>query len=389
MERSLMLAQKYQHLTLSNTHREDSESDCHTNGNLAQLPTAKVKSGAIESLLSQNEDLSARIKVLLRRLAAIEEENLTLTQEHREMKHQLHGLTDQASVYREKESAWRERTITAEEALDIQQSLLRQKEMEFAKLRAQEWELRTHLQAQTENMERSYHRLLRYRARIKTWIQPTLKKLNQLVNEKDLRLEQFQREIQKTEVQCQSLIHKNLEQLRKSREALRTAEEDKLQLISGFEQTRRDLEREIATLHETSMELRKKAAMLDRSLERQDYLENKLVFAERENQELRTKFTEEFTHVQTQLFEWRHKAQSLEVERDSLNSGKNELELEYRKTKEIADRLDEQMEALRLLWKEKVRENEKLRNGMQALEAINSELSVKINDLRTESMVGE
>lgn len=385
MERSLMLAKKYQHLTVSDDH----ESSYETANNLTQLPSAKVKSGAIESLLSQNEDLSARLKVLLRRLASIEEENLKLTQEHREMKHQLAGLVDQVAVYREKEYTWRERTLTAEESLDIQQSELRQKEVEFAKLRTQEWEMRENLQAQLNKVEQSYLRLMRYRARIKNWAHPAMKRLLALNEEKDQRIEQFKREIQNTEVQCQSLIQKNLEQVRKSREALRAVEEEKLQLVAHFEQQRDDLRAEISSLTETSNELRKKATMLDRSLERQDYLENRLVFAERENQELRIKFNEEFSIVQTQMFEWRNKAQSLEAANESLSNRTNELELQYRQTKEVAERLDEQMETLRLLWKEKVHENERLRKNLQAVEAINSDLSVKINHFRNQEMIAQ
>jgi chromosome segregation ATPase len=388
MERSLMLAKKYQHLTLSEGSETFSETS-EASDNLARLPTAKVKSGAIESLISQNEDLSARLKVLLRRLASIEEENLKLTQEHREMKHQLTGLSDQIAINREKESNWRERTITAEEALEIQQSQLRQKEIEFAKLRTQEWEMREHLQTQLDKIERSYHRLLRYRARIKNWVNPSMKGLQQLLQEKEFRIEQFRRELQNTEIQCQTLIHKNLEQVKKSREALRSVEEEKIHLIAQFEQQREDLQSEMTTLRETTGELRKRAALLDRSLERQDYLENRLVFAERENQELRTKFNEEFTLIQNQMYEWRSKATSLEVERDSLFVQKNDLEIQYKRTKELADRLDEQMEALRLLWKEKVHENEKLKNNQQALEAINSELSIKLNELRNQKLTEE
>lgn len=388
MERSLILAKKYQHLNLTEANDEYS-SELETSSNVARLPAAKAKSGAIESLLSQNEDLSARLKVLLRRLANIEEENLQLTQEHREMKHQLTGLSDQMAVYREKESTWRERTLTAEETLDIQQSELRQKEIEFAKLRSQEWEMREHLQSQLEKIEHSYHRLLRYRARIQNWVNPSLKNLTRLLKEKEFRVEQFRREIQNTEIHCQNLIHKNLEQVKKSREALRLVEEEKIQLIAQFEQQREDLKSEINTLVETTGELRKKSALLDRSLERQDYLENRLIFAERENQELRTKFNEEFTFIQDQMYEWRTKAQSYEAEKDSLSHQKNDLEVQYKRTKEVAHRLDEQMEALRHLWKEKVHENERLKTNQQALEALNSELSIKLNELRSQQMTGE
>lgn len=380
MERRLMLAKKYQHL--SPTENQDSSLDfIDDSSNLSKLPTAKVKSGAVESLLSQNEDLTARLKVLLRRLASMEEENLRLTQEHREMKHQFTGLSDQISVYREKEHTWRERTITAEEAMDFQQSELRQKEVEFAKLRAQEWEMREHLQSQLSKTEKSFLRLLRYRARIRNWARPAMKKLVQVIKDKDQRIEQFKREIQNTEIQCQSLIHKNLEQVRRGRESLRLAEEEKLQLIAQFELQRDDLKAEISTLNETSVELRKKASLLERSLERQDYLENRLIFAERENQELRERFNQEFNQVQSQMHDWRSKAQKFEAENEYLTNAKVESEARYQRTKETAERLEEQMDALRILWKEKVHENERLRNSLQAVDVINSELSLKINEL--------
>lgn len=384
MERPLMLAKKYEHL--SNRDNEEGRfSHFQSDSNITALPTAQVKSGAVESLISQNEDLSARIKILLRRLSTIEEENLHLAQEHREMKNQLNGLVDQASVYREKESSWRERTILAEESLEIQQSQVRQKEIEFAKLRAQEWENRVHIQTQMEKIEKSYHRLLRYRSRIQRWIHPLLTSLSEQVALQKINNDQLHLEVEKTEIKCQNILQKNLDLLQKSRAQLKATEDEKLQIISQLETERRDLESEINSLRDSNDEFRKKAAKLDRSLERQDYLENRLIFAERENAELREKFTEEFTKVQTLMYEWRNKAQQLEIEQETHVRDHSHLTTEYQRKKEIADRLEEQMEAMRLLWQEKVKENEKLKNRMQTLEALNAELSLQINQLHLHS----
>lgn len=386
MERPLMLAKKYEHLN----HRGEQALEVESSpiNNVTSLPAAKVKSGAIESLLSQNEDLSARIKILLRRLANIEEENLTLTHEHREMKNQMNGILDQASVYREKESSWRERTILAEETLEIQQSQLRQKEIEFAKLRAQEWEQRSHLQAQHEKIEKAFHRMLRFRARIKNWIQPAFKKLIQNLKEKEVRIERLQKELQKTEIHYQMILQQNMGQIQKQRHQMKQIEDEKIQIISQFELVRRDLEAEIHSLRDSSDEFRKKAAKLERSLERQDYLENRLIFAERENNELRERFTDELSSLQSQMYDWRQKAQNLEMAQTEFLKNQTDLQADFQRKKEIAERLEEQMETMRLLWQEKVKENEKLKAKCHQLDAINVELSQRLRNTTSESATG-
>ncbi len=88
------------------------------------------------------------------------------------------------------------------------------------------------------------------------------------------------------------------------------------------------------------------------------------------------------------MYEWRTKALAFEVEVDSLRMNKQELEVNYQQTKEVATKLEEQMEALRMIWKEKVQENERLKQKQQALEAINTELSIKLNELRTQKLTG-
>jgi len=382
MDRSQMLAKKYQHLSITDDNRIISKFD-------ESFQSNSVKSSAIDSLLAQNEDLNARLKVLLKRLSSIEEENINLIQEHRDMKNQFLSLTDELSVFKEKESSWKDRTITAEEMLEIHQSQIRQKEVEFAKLRTQEWEMREHLKTRFELIEKSYRRLIRYRARILQAIKPRFKSMVAQIRELEARVFQYKRELQNTEIQCQSLINKNIDQVKKVKELLKQSEEEKLSLISQFEQSHKDLNTEITTLKTSNIELRKRAGQLERSLERQDYLENKLIFAERENVELRNKFNEEYTIIQNQMYDWRSKAQSQTIENESLSQKYHDLENNYLRTKEITERLDEQMESMRHLWKEKVHENERLKKDKENLEAINTDLSIKLNGLRANSMTSE
>lgn len=377
MERSLLLAKKYQHLKVTDDQRVQAEIET-----IAPSYNPSTKSEAIDSLIAQNEDLTARLKVLLRRLSSIEEENYVLSQEHREMKHQLSAVTDQLSVFKEKENDLRDRSLAAEETLEIQQSQLRAKEIEFAKLRTQEWEYREHLKSQLELVEKQFKKLYRYRARIKQIVRPSYKNLKLQINEKDSKIEQHKKEIQNTEIQCQTLIHKNLEIVKKSRESVKQIEEEKLQLIAQFEQALKDQQIEVQSIKDLNLELRKKAALLDKSLERQDFLENRLIYSERENKELREKYNEEYSQLQNQFYEWRMRAQGLEAEKESLVARVHETEAQYSRTKEIADRLDEQMESLRILWKEKVHENERLKRNQETLETLNTELSIKINELR-------
>lgn len=375
MDRSLMLAKKYQHLSVTDDHRIISKLDETPPPNLS-------KSGAIDSLLAQNEDLNARLKVLLKRLASIEEENINLTQEHREIKNQYLNLSDELSVYKEKESIWKERTTTAEQVLEIHQSQIRQKEVEFAKLRSQEWEMREHLKSRYEFIEKSYRRLIRFKSRITQFIKPRFKGMMAQIKELESRVNQYKRELQNTEIQCQTLINKNIEQVKKIKESLKKSEEERISLIAQFEQNHKDLSTEMNILRTSNLELRKKAGLLERNLERQDFLENKLIYAERENNDLRDQFNQEYTIVQNQMYEWRSKAQSQLAENESISQRYRELESQYARTKEITSRLDEQMESMRHLWKEKVHENERLKKDKDTLESLNADLSIQLNELR-------
>lgn len=383
MERSLLLAKKYENLRVTDDHKLEFEP------NHSKLTSATSKSEAVDSLIAQNEDLNARLKILFRRLSSIEEENNILSQEHREMKHQLSSVNDQLSVYKEKENDLKDRSLAAEETLEIQQSQLRAKEIEFAKLRAQEWEYRENLKEQLYLVEKQFKKLYRYKARIKQIVKPSYKNIKNQLNEKNFKIEQLKMEMQNIEIHCQNLIQKNLETIRKSRENAKQVEEEKIQIISQFEQAIKDQLLEIQSLNDLNMELRKKSSLLDKSLERQDYLENRVIFVERENKEMREKYNEELTFLQSQFYDWRSKAQNLEAENESLNSKLSDTEFQLSKTKNIVEKLDEQMESLRVLWKEKVNENERYKKNQETLEALNAELSIKLNQYKVNEIISE
>jgi hypothetical protein len=75
------------------------------------------KSNTVEALIAQNEDVTARLKIALRRMQMLEDENAQLQQDLTATKIAHSSTSDQMLVWKEKEKIWKERNEKAEEAL--------------------------------------------------------------------------------------------------------------------------------------------------------------------------------------------------------------------------------------------------------------------------------
>lgn len=343
------------------------------------------KSGALENLIAQNDDLSTRFRVLLRRLSILEEENLRYVTENKEYKTQLTSVADQISISKEKESILRQRTLAAEEAMDMSQSIVRKKEMEFAQMRTQEWQEKEQLKKHIEKVDKQRLNLIRYRARIRLYVKPFIEGLKKI----NLDLKQFRtqqnKQIEFLNIQTQKISDHNKSLIMQHRADIKKADESKIHIITQFEKHQDDLKNELKTLKDLNSELVVRSEKLDKSLERQDYLENRVIQSERIITELKQKYADELDNLQKQFYYWRNHAQSLEAQNHSLSERFNETLQSSNINKELSNRLQEQLEAIRHLWTDSSQELTRLRHSNEALERLNSELCLKLNEARNKN----
>ncbi|MFN7904701.1 MAG: hypothetical protein ACK5P5_05910, partial [Pseudobdellovibrionaceae bacterium] len=78
---------------------------------IRQIPQniSEAKYSSVENLISQNEDLSARLRVTLRRLSLLEMENKKFSEDLQQLKVLNQSITDKYLVYQEKDQLWKDR----------------------------------------------------------------------------------------------------------------------------------------------------------------------------------------------------------------------------------------------------------------------------------------
>ena len=129
--------------------------------NYAHLPKEVLKSSSVESLISQNEDLATRLKVALRRLALLENENQKLGEEAQRARLSQTAVADQVLIFKEKDNLWKQKLQQAE----------KQKEIQTEKVLA--------LQTKVEKLSAECDRYHKYHDRIKTQVKPYIHQLKE------------------------------------------------------------------------------------------------------------------------------------------------------------------------------------------------------------------
>lgn len=326
---------------------------------------------SFQSLLAQNEDLAARLRVTLQKMSQMEESTQQLMEQNQEIRLQYAAIEDQILVWKEKESMWRERESNLQQSFheksrefEIEASLLRQNSDKVA------------------DLEVKLDRLKRYQERVRTTVKPYVQKLklysqtlmeeirgmHQKLMQKELEQQSQNEKIYALQAECES-IHNRLEN-------------EKNQLVLIFEKDRADLRSEIKNMQHQNELLVEKTRHLDRSLERQDELEN-LVVALRRTKEDRER---EFNAQHSQILEDNSKLRGeLAIKTVQTDDNQSELTRKIEQLRSLEGKFadnNEQLSSLRYMWTQKSQENEALKASLSSLEKLNLELSQKLNQTR-------
>jgi chromosome segregation ATPase len=322
---------------------------------LSRFPAEALRSSAIDSLISQNADLMARLGVTLKKSTILENKIGDLEKENFHLRHRYDSVKDQNLVIQEKERLLNERSAQIANETSILRNRLNSLERSYADI-----------YTQAQAFERQIRRLLNYRLRIRTVAQNLRQKANSLY--RLLSQEQGQ---SKSLAGAFDLAESELRRIQQE-----TAE-TQLQLINKYEV-------EISGFKSELELLRRRASDRDMLYESKIRIENQLVFEERQSRLYReeTQLEIQSTREMNADLRMQVKTQLIDIERNDreLTAVKEQL-----KTFETnAHGQTEQVESLQLLWREKQNEAERLEEKNRSLQKLNQQLSISINQQRKE-----
>lgn len=331
---------------------------------LHHLPKDILKSSTVENLISQNEDLMARLKVALRRLSAMELESQKVQSENEDLRRRTTVTQDQLLVMKEKDSAWREKAGTA----------LKDRDFLAEKTRALEDRL-----TQTESELSRYQK---YHEKIKTQVKPSIVQMKEYSRSLEARLAEFEKEASKHDALVRDLRAQIIEVSKNSRFQLEQQEIRSHELINSYETSLQQLQEERQQLTEANGELETKALRLRRTEQKADELENELVELRRSKEDLTRRFEQETRRLMDLNEEMNRENARSKIENEDLRA-RNEAGSKRLHELEKAH-LDNQsqIESLRFMWQNVREENERLKISMAALERLNVDLSAKLQELR-------
>lgn len=370
METDSFQTAKLGHLDFDSTREQQSvgqiplPDEMPRQNDFSHLPKEILKSSTVENLISQNEDLMARLKVTLRRLSLLETENHRFSEEANKARLSQSSVTDQILVWREKDNIWRQKVDHLE----------REKEVQGEKVRA--------LTEKVRNMTTELARHAKYHERIKTQVKPYISQLKEYSRTQDLRLQELEGDYAHKEALLRDLRHQIIEVTKNSRYQVEASEKKAQEMVQFYEEQIERMNKELAMLHQTQEELEVKSIKLHSALERQDSLENEVVTLRRTKEEIKDRLEKEIERQQERISELSRQNQKLGVEHADLQIRVVEDQEKIQKLEKDSYQTQEQLESLRYMWTAKNEENEKLKVAAAALERLNLELSQKLNELR-------
>lgn len=307
----------------------------------AELPLDVLRSSTVESLLSQNEDLTARLRVTVQRLAAIENESYQSRTEIDGLNRQLNALHDQILVSREKQiyekqkdEALEKQIVNLKRQLDITQ-------MEYAELRNSGQKLKIAL-----------FFLQNYRRRITAWVNPAFKKLRR-------EFKHAQEQLSQNEKIIQALREQILEVSKSASKQVAEVQKQNQELVEYNESERKIWTGQNDLLKNINLELERKIELLERDAEQHDGIQNRNITLERIRSETQKKHQSEIeVHMASE--------QKLSAELQGLRADCSALTI---KNQELAD-AHSQLESTRSLWKEKCEELQNLQAAYAALDKL-------------------
>jgi chromosome segregation ATPase len=339
------------------------KEDFHQILDFIEIPRDLRKSSTVESLLQQNEDLMARLKVCIRRLSLLEDENKALVDKTNEVDRNYSAISDQMLVWKEKEKVWKAR-------LDKSEDALRQFQDRFPNY---------------IKMEAQVERYQRYKERVQTTFKPYISKLKEEITGLQSQCENLSQLLEQKDAQLTLFANQLAFKKEELAEKIQFYEMSQIDLVSNFEKQKAELVALMNEMKKEKLELLHKAKALNQSLERQDDLENTIISLKRAKEELQQEIQSEMQALKKQTRELRQAVVEKDLAIEELSGKKMSLQEQLQQETFRREELEEQLTSLRYMWSGQSEENKKLEVSVASLEKLNADLSAKLNALRKNS----
>lgn len=338
--------------------------DMPRRADVSHIPKDILKSSTVENLISQNEDLMARLKVTLRRLSILENENQRMNEETHRARLSQSSVTDQVLVWKEKDALWRSKVDQLEKDKEIQTERARALSERVLKM--------------TADLERHQ----KYHDRIKTQVKPYISQLKEYSKTQELKAQELENTLSHREAQLRDVRHQMIEVTKNSLYQVETQDKKMHEMVAFYEGQIETLKKDLQGLQANQEELEMKSIKLHAALERQDSLQNEVIALRRSKDEMKENLEDEIQRLQERTKELAKHNQKLGIEHADLQVRAVENGETIQTLQKENRQYIDQLESLRYMWNNKNEENEKLKVALQSLERLNVELSQKINEMR-------
>ncbi len=327
-----------------------------------QLPPIPSSfSSSVDSLLRQNEDLSARLKITTQRLIQFESSLQTETEKNKNLVSLQSNHQDQLLVWKEKERLWLEK-------------------LEIAEQRTQALEERfpEYLQLQTD-----LQRYKKYHEKVKTQVKPYIQQLKEYSKGLVSEIRELHRELSNQELKLNRAEKRGAELASELKLQMKAHDSSAQETQASHRNEINFLQSQIQGLKENNIILENKSQRLDQTLARQDELNNIVIEHKRRLQDIEAKFAQDTEGLRQSLQIARNDLRKKNLMIEDFGEKTQKTEAETMQLRTEIQNLNDQMTSLRYLWTEKTSEVEQLKASLEALEKINRELSQKLMNFRT------
>lgn len=316
---------------------------------LSKVPVSVIHSATVESLISQTEDLSARLKVQIRRNAVLERKALDHEEENTSIKKEIESLQHQHELYNEKATSQREKIHDLH--TEIEQST---KELELLEVRY------TELSGIKEEDEK------RFNDKIKT-LSETIEELEELLPLKE----------QNVELSDDLKVMK--QRVSEFTEHLQTKEDEMNSLKKDLNHKQEKLAHSEGQIIQLQNQINQYLNIREEKVE----LENLLILRDREKQQLEQQVNNDTVVFRKETQNLRALAKTLQTEKNQMLEQMDANKQEVSQLHSDKGELQGQLENLQQLWYRMQAELEKEKTKNMALNKLNKELAHQVQNMQT------
>ncbi len=341
------------------------KNDTETKSSSENISYDLKKLSSIDTLIEQNEETNTKLKVSLRKQARLEQEILNVKSEIQNLIEYNKSLKDENYVLKENEAHWKIQISNAENAILINSEKLYV------------------LESQNQKYKSEVLRYQKYHEKIKNQVKPYLQQLKEYSASLEAKIENLDQRFIQKETQLRDVRNQILEVTKNTKLQIEATEKQYFESTELYESQINKLNETITSLKNEAEALVLKNFKLQRSFDQQAELENQLIEMTRARETLKTQLETEVLKIQEKNNELFRENRKLQIEHDDL---KQRVLSDTENIKQIEKSkydLEHQLESLRYIWNVKNNESESLKISLQALEKLNLDLSLKVQELRT------